>query len=47
MIPCASVQEIVGHLKVAKLAPEVFLTLGKILRNVATKPERKDRKEKQ
>ena len=34
-------------LKVAKLAPEVFPTLGKILRNVATKPDRKDRKEKQ
>ena len=34
-------------LKVAKLAPEVFPTLGKILRNVATKPERKDRNEKQ
>ena len=32
---------------VAKLVPEVFPTLGKILRNLATKPEMKDRKEKQ
>ena len=34
-------------LKVAELAPEVFPTLDKILENVATKPENKDRKEKQ
>ena len=37
----------VEALRVAKLAQEVFPTLGKILRNVATKLEMKDREEKQ
>ena len=34
-------------LKVAKLVPEVFPTLGKVLADITTKPNKKDKKEKQ
>ena len=33
-------------LKVAKLAPEIFPTLGKTLEKIVTKPDTKDRKDK-